>query len=232
MQVVVVAGSPARDLYIQAVLEDYNRNLKGILFRGYVEGSKQPFGTGGLVVNQGDVIRLDSWGYASSVKIRLAGTLIRDRQIPGGWSGSNEGSLEGQGKLRSVLGTDPAVNTNISEVVPTGARWRLKAIKISLTTSGTVANRETLLELTDSSGNAFWTIASGLTQTGGQGSNLNFAELGAQSFQGAQSSQRVAPIPTANTLLAGWKITTNNVSLNAGDDYAAPRMMIEDWIEV
>jgi hypothetical protein len=58
-------------------------------------------------------------------------------------------SIEGPGVLRSITGTNPAANAEISETVPTNARWRVHAIRFTLVTDANVANREVALTLDD-----------------------------------------------------------------------------------
>ena len=86
LKIIILAGTPLGDLYVKVSLEDENRNYKGDICQGYVDTSKQPFGTGGLVVEVGDYIRVDSWGYVVGVVIQPVGTILQDKQIVGGWT--------------------------------------------------------------------------------------------------------------------------------------------------
>lgn len=58
------------------------------------------------------------------------------------WPGSPlEGSLDGDGYTRTFQGTTPAAGNPVSESVPTGARWRVRAAQARLITSGVAGAR-------------------------------------------------------------------------------------------
>ena len=56
---------------------------------------------------------------------------------------------EGPGLIRSVTGTDPAAGAEISETVPTNARWILHSFIANLVTDATAGNRRVRLEIDD-----------------------------------------------------------------------------------
>jgi hypothetical protein len=84
-------------------------------------------------------------------------------------------SLDVAGILRSITGTDPAAGAEISETVPTGARWRLRALAATLVTSATVANRTVSLRVDDGTTGYFGTDAAG-TQPASNTIRYNAAE--------------------------------------------------------
>ena len=144
-------------------------------------------------------------------------------QWPGGIIRS---SLEGPGILRSVTGTDPAAGAEISETVPTNARWKIWSIAATLVSSAAVASRAPMLDFDD-----------GTTRHG---------RWGPSTVQTA--SQTVVwsgPIPSLSStsvlynqwlgiyveLFGGWRIRTVTENLQAGDNWAAPQMLVEEWIE-
>lgn len=139
-----------------------------------------------------------------------------------------EDSLEGPGMLRSITGTDPAAGAEISETVPTGARWRLHSLVVTLVTDATVATRVPRLFLDSGSGiyakyNGPSTQAASLTvayQTG----NLGEAVTGS-------GSAAHLPMPSDTRLAAGYTIDSATVNLQAGDNYGAPVMLVEEWLE-
>jgi hypothetical protein len=57
--------------------------------------------------------------------------------------------LDGGGALRSIAGTTPGAGAEISETVPTGARWELLAFQATFVTSAAAANRVPQLTLDD-----------------------------------------------------------------------------------
>ena len=231
LKIIILAGTPLGDLYVKVSLEDENRNYKGDICQGYVDTSKQPFGTGGLVVEVGDYIRVDSWGYVVGVVIQPVGTILQDKQIVGGWTGTNEGSLDGEGKVRTIVGTDPAAGVEVSETVPTGARWELQAIRVRLVTSGTVANRIIHLRLDDSS-NIFLQIPAARIQTASETVDYNFSpHMDHPTALVTGSSDLVVPLPTY-TLGAGYRIKTATGNIGLSDNYGAPNLTVKDKIEI
>src|SRR5262245_49862512 len=58
-------------------------------------------------------------------------------------------TLDSAGALRSITGTQPAAGAEVSETVPTGARWELLAFTVQLVTSAAAANRLPMLTLDD-----------------------------------------------------------------------------------
>ena len=146
------------------------------------------------------------------------------------WPGSAvEHPLDGPGYARDLTGTNPAAGVEISETVPTGARWRLHGIKANLITDATVANRRPILLVAVSSVNV---IASQQPQTIAASLNRDvFWSPGLSWETGIAGIDLVAGLPLNVPLLAGWVISTTTVSLQAGDNWGAPEMIVEEWIE-
>lgn len=139
-----------------------------------------------------------------------------------------ESALEGPGALRSIAGTNPAANTEISETVPTAARWRPLALSFELVTDATAANREVAIVIDDGTTTLF-TSPSGFTQTASFTRRYSAAAAGAQTAP-AQGTDRQILLP-ALVLPAGSRIRTVTTNLQAGDDYSAPQLLIEEHLE-
>lgn len=143
-------------------------------------------------------------------------------------SGAARGTLDGPGVIRSVAGTNPAPGLEISETVPSGARWRLLALQVLFTADATVANRNPTVVIDD-------------------GATILFTSDAAASIVASQQWRLVAACglqraPAVSTtffwglgatmiLLAGWRLRTVTTGLQAGDDFAAPQLLVEEWIE-
>ncbi len=146
-----------------------------------------------------------------------------------GWPGGMIRSpLEGPGVMRSIVGTDPAAGAEISETVPTNARWRLIAFTSTLVTSAAVANRRLRLVHDDGANiycNAFSTLLlpASTTTTVTWGDSYPLVENTDQ--------QITAPLPRQDMLLAGSRIRTITTNFQAGDNWAAPVYLVEEWIE-
>jgi hypothetical protein len=139
-----------------------------------------------------------------------------------------DGSIEGPGAIRSVAGTDPAAGVEISETVPTGARWRLRSLDAALVTDGTAANREPTLTIDDGA-NIVAEISAGATQAATLTRRYSFTQ-GVQHKAGAASTIVMAPAADL-ILLAGWRIRTVTTAIVAGDNWGAPRLCVEEWME-
>ncbi len=146
-----------------------------------------------------------------------------------GWPTSRIGqSVEGPGIMRSIVGTTPAAGAEISETVPTGARWRLRGIRYQLTTAVAVANRESGL-LYDDGVNAFLKMVAGFSQVASLVHTYNFG-LGLTLVDSTVSADHTRSAGACD-LLAGFRIRTSTVNLQAADAYTAPNYEVEEWIE-
>tara|TARA_R100000306_G_C4364453_1_gene136909 strand:+ start:448 stop:1257 length:810 start_codon:yes stop_codon:yes gene_type:complete len=226
LQVEIISGTPTRNLYTRVVLEDeYNRE-RGLLFRGYCDPQNEPYGAGGIPVNLDWKFRLDSrCSMASAPTLRLMGTILTTKQEAGGWNGTNESSLSGQGNIRTIDGTDPATGAEITEAVPTYARWKPISIKFPLDVGS--ADVSPAIQLTDGSNIINQTDRLTASAGGGYGNVVGFGN-GFQSHVGTVGS---AIFYTFNEVIlpSGYQIKTSNVS--GDDEYGSPRLSVEEWIE-
>jgi hypothetical protein len=146
-----------------------------------------------------------------------------------GWPGApNKSSLHGPGAIRSITGTDPAAGAEISEPVPTNARWRPLALLATFVTDATAANRSPRLELTDGTttffrGVGFDDQAASLTR------RYSWA-LGGARVQANNGGEFQGTFPDV-LLSAGFAIETVTANNVAGDDYGAPQLVVEEWLE-
>jgi len=143
--------------------------------------------------------------------------------------GTDEDMLSGPPLLRSVTGTNPAAGVEISETVPTNARWRLIALLVQLVTDATVANRRPHF-IVDDGVNTLFEVETGTDQAASQTIRYNFANTG---YRVAVAAQNIAYLtaPFYLPLFQGWRVRTSTVNLQAGDDYGAPQLLVEEWIE-
>lgn len=137
-------------------------------------------------------------------------------------------SLEGSGVLRSITGTDPAANVEISETVPTNARWKLLAARFSLVTDGNAANREVALTFDDGT-NVYARIPARVVQT----ATLTFGYtclVGAALETVVQDTEKLIRLP-AIELQGGHRWNTVTTNRQATDNYGAPQYLVEEKIE-
>ncbi len=139
---------------------------------------------------------------------------------------------DGQGAIRIITGTTPAVGAESTETVPTGARWRLISWTSTLTTSAQGGNRGAEL-VADDGTNDLWgsddpsSIGVSTAQT------FFFVHgLGSRVSSGVPGVRPYNPLPTQALLSGGSRIKTRTASLQTGDSWAAPRYVVEEWINV
>jgi hypothetical protein len=145
------------------------------------------------------------------------------------WPGSAvRSSVDGSGVLRSITGTDPAAGAEWSETVPTNARWRFVAVRVALVTDATVANRVPQV-IVDDGTNTLYLIPSHANQTASLTWTYHGFYAGAAGF--ASGNYIALPFPGDLFLQGGWRIRSSTGSLQAGDNWGAPQLLVEEWIE-
>jgi hypothetical protein len=146
-----------------------------------------------------------------------------------GWPGSLvRGSTEGPGVLRSITGTDPAANVEITETVPANARWRPLAITFTLVTDANAANREVALTFDDGT-TVFARVPSGFTHAASL-TVIYSTYHHAPRFTVAQDTAKNFPLPRID-LQGGFRVNTVTTARQATDNFGAPQMLVEEWIE-
>lgn len=152
---------------------------------------------------------------------------VTDTGAPAYPNGAVKSSIEGPGLIRSITGTNPAASVEISETVPTGALWKLHAVHAVLVNDANVASRAPVLVITDGT-NILHRIYIGLTPTAGQTARMTWSTYGANIT--AALSAISALLPNDLLLPAACAITTVTGSFQVGDNYDAPQLLIEEWI--
>lgn len=145
---------------------------------------------------------------------------------PGGLFGA---SLDGGGALRTILGTTPAPGAEVTETVPTGARWEPLAINMTFTASAAVANRTVALDL-DNGTNLFARIFSQNAVVASGSEMLNWFQGGPYSGT-APAAVNMMPLPIGLRLGAGYRFKTTTVGLQAADQFSAISYLVREWIE-
>lgn len=136
--------------------------------------------------------------------------------------------LEGPGFIRVITGTDPAAGVEITETVPTNARWRFIGALLTLVTDATAANRQPFFIVSDGS-SAWFSFSWGTVVTASLTAFLNAATGVVNTAPSAIVQMLTVPIDLY--MLAGHDFQTSTFSLQAGDNWAAPIYSVEEWIE-
>jgi len=214
--------TPATDR--SASLESF-RIAEGFLLSAVVFPSAGAPQRGQTFVELGFLRGLDA---ANSIVDVLAKDYVAEAE-PLGFPGSPiRSSIEGPGAIRSITGTDPAAGVELSDPVPTDARWKLREYRVALVTDVTVANRVALLEITD--GTTVVHLSRGTSsQTASQTIFYNHVLQGL--FEGTINLSQSHNILPDILLGAGFLIRSNTVGIVAGDNYGAAQLLVEEWIE-
>ena len=161
--------------------------------------------------------------------LRLSAGYLTDSKTLSWPPGVFEAFTDGPGLIRVVTGTDPAANTEITETVPTNARWKIRAIYFLLATDAAVVNRAVELRFDDGT-DPLYQISCIQVQTASLNWNY-FAGLLGESRQGTIATASINLKLPDVVLFQGYRIRTLTGSLQATDNYGAPLIEIEEWIE-
>lgn len=137
-------------------------------------------------------------------------------------------SIEGPGCIRSITGTNPAAGADISETVPTNARWRLITVRADLVTSAAVANRQPTL-IIDDGANELARSQLTTNETASAVWRNTWADVG--SGVSGVGVGVIHVMPAGLVLMGGYRIRTLTALIDPADDWGAPQLLVEEWIE-
>jgi len=165
----------------------------------------------------------------------LIGALLQGYLTPTqvlAWPGSPlVNSHDGEGAFRVVAGTNPAAGAEISETVPTGARWQLTALGFTLTTDATVATRQPNIIFDGGGPTDMFRSANPGTQPASSANRYHFA-VGMPLDTVISGTTQLAGLAASHILLPGHRFRTATGGLAAGDDYDTPTFTVREWLEV
>lgn len=131
------------------------------------------------------------------------------------------------GRVRVIVGTNPAAGAESIETVPTGAHWLLYSWRIQLVTAVAVANRRLHLVL-DDGGSILLDSACADTQAASLTRNYN-AGLWGYAPIGVPPELYISA-PNLIHLEGGFRIRTITENLQAADDYGAPVFQVVEML--
>lgn len=190
-----------------------------------------------LIVASGTPTFGQTWASVQLVRGRTGNVTVLGELASGfvgttqrlSWPGGTLGStLEGPGRIRSITGTDPAAGVEISDTVPTGARWKLFAWRATLVTDATAANRLPALVIDDGTTEIYRAVST-TNHTASLTWAYNAAIAGAAAAQSASNVGLI--LPASLVLLAGYRIRTVTAAIVAGDNWGAPQLLVEESLE-
>ena len=139
-------------------------------------------------------------------------------------------SVSGEGVIRSITGTTPAAGADISETVPTSARWQLLAFTAQLVTSSAVANRNGQF-LVDDGANLFYRLANNANQTATQTFRYQW-DSGGSGPQSDINNNRVMSLPDPLLLSAGYRLRTSTVGIDVADQWSLVQYLVREWLDL
>lgn len=144
--------------------------------------------------------------------------------------GLQHSSVEGPGLIRSITGTDPAAGAEISETVPTNARWKLISLSANLVTDATAANRNVYFIIDDGATILFQSSLF-FNQSASVAARHSFGALTVQTgtLSGSIISTHAGPCDCL--LFQGYRVRTATLNLQPGDNWGQPQLWVEEWIE-
>ncbi len=131
------------------------------------------------------------------------------------------------GRVFSSTCPDPAPGSEILEVVPARRRWILHAIRFILTTDGNDSSRFVHLILDDGT-NIFLDICVTAAHAKSTTKIYNFSSFGSTQLE--PNDCLYIPLPPL-PLKESYRIRTITDGIQVGDDYTAPQLLVEEWID-
>lgn len=141
--------------------------------------------------------------------------------------GQEEGCRSDVGGHVTYLGSAPAAGADTLVTVPAGAQWRLLSWRAQLVTSIAAATRQVHLVIDDGA-NILLDLAANATQITTLTRNYNAALLSWQPT--AVDLEIYIPFPFDFDLLAGYRLRTITTSIQAADQWTAPRYQVREML--
>jgi hypothetical protein len=133
------------------------------------------------------------------------------------------------GALRSITGTTPGAGAEISETVPTGARWELIAFFASFQTSAVVANRIPSFTIDD--GAALYYRGGFITNQAASSTIRYQLHQGGAAAVLDNANDQIRNVPVNNRLGAGHRIRTVTGAIDVGDQWSLVQYLVREWME-
>lgn len=138
-------------------------------------------------------------------------------------------SVDNVGAIRAIAGATPGAGAEISETVPTGARWELLAFSALLTTAVAAANR--IVQLTiDDGATVFARLSNQQTQVASLAWNYSWC-AGSPLLNSGGLLVVHGTLPVNLRLAAAARIRTVTAAIQGADQWSAVEYLVREWIE-
>lgn len=132
-------------------------------------------------------------------------------------------------RIRSITGTDPAANTEISETVTAGKAWHLLSMTVSLV-QGATQTPFPVLVIDDGTTALMKILGATAAQAANTTVQYTWAQVGvAITTPSATALSMIAPLPIGLVLPAGYRITTVTGGIGANSNYGAPQLFVVEY---
>lgn len=132
--------------------------------------------------------------------------------------------------LRVVPITTPAAGADLSIVVPGGSVWIPRALTATLTTSAAVANRSTMVQLTDGTAVLF-TLPTGLAHAASLAARYSWVN-GNDFLVGSVAGGNITSDLPDMALPAGYTITTVTTLVDVADQWSKAFLWVEEILSM
>ena len=151
-----------------------------------------------------------------------------------GWPGSPiQNSRDSKPRLRTIVGTTPAVGVEISETCPSGVVWLVRGVRMNLTASANVATRTAGLDFFNGSTGEDFHIP-GSSVVAGQVGNHFFSHANAQAVETYNPNLLyiTGPLNIAQIMRPGDFFQSITAFFQPNDQWGAPKYFVEELLEV
>jgi hypothetical protein len=136
--------------------------------------------------------------------------------------------LDGPGCLRSITGTTPGAGVDVTETVPTNARWELLAFNAKFITSAAVANRVPAFVLDDGT-NTYYRGGYITNQAASISERYGIYQGGAAALLDNDSNQNRG-LPVGLRMGAGHRIRTTTFAIDVADQWSQVQYLAREWM--
>lgn len=132
------------------------------------------------------------------------------------------------GGVKSLTGTTPAAGANWSVTVPGAARWIVKSIYFSLTTSAVVGSRNPSIIFDDGVSILMQALTNNALAASSSATYSSFSNSASLQAQGLV----LFGLPLNVSLTSGYRVRSSVFGLQAGDQLSAPQILAETWVDL
>lgn len=167
--------------------------------------------------------------FQNFTQVLIAGHITQ--HFPQSWPGNTlKAPLDDKGAIFQLVGVNPAPGAEVNFVLPNNGfeRWKIRGIFFTLVCNATVATRTVNLQLTRA-GTTWYDRPAETDLTAGQ-TGIFFCT--ATGYAPRSNISRIAiELPRDLEMTFGDSINTLTTNIQAGDDFNAPRAIVEQTME-